>query len=387
MKLRRMIVLTVAVCLLLCGCDAWMDGSYHSVTPHQEADSALKDGTVEVRDYAQLYQAVCDMVAEGISSGVVYTSTISQKQLQTYLNLARSSVMTSDPIGAYAVDGIDWEVGTSAGRAAVALTITYTHSRADILRIKRVDTMDDVYVQIQQALANCEPNVVIMVEQYENADFVQKVQDFVENNPQLCMEMPQVSPAVYPRGGDRRVVELIFGYQNSREDLRQMQDYVEPIFRAANLNVSAEEGESTKFSRMYAFLMERTDYQLETSITPTYSLLRHGVGDSKAFAMVYSAMCREAGLECLVVTGSRDGEPWSWNLICADGVYYHVDLLRSLSSGKLLRMTDTEMRGYVWDYDAFPKAGPIQQEQPVEETVSQETGTPETQDIQPAEGE
>ena len=378
MKLCRVIVLTVAVCLLLCGCDMWMDGSYHSVTPHQEADSVLKDGTVEVSEYSQLYHAVCDMVADGIPNGVIYTSTISDKQLKTYLNLVRSSVMTSDPIGAYAVNSVDWEVGTNAGRTAVALTISYSHSRADILRIKHVASMDAVYEQIHQALISCEPNVAIMVEKYEAVDFVQKVQDFVEQNPQLCMEMPQVSPAVYPRGGDRRVVELVFGYQNSREDLRQMQDYVQPIFRAANLNVSAEEEETTKFSRMYAFLMERTDYQQETSLTPAYSLLRHGVGDSKAFAMVYSAMCREAGLTCMVVTGSRDGEPWSWNLICADGVYYHVDLLRSLSSGKLLRMTDAEMRGYVWDYDAFPAASPVQQEQPAEDTVPDETVEEET---------
>ena len=102
MKLCRVIVLTVAVCLLLCGCDMWMDGSYHSVTPHQQADSVLKDGTVEVSEYYQLYQAVCDMVADGIPNGVIYVSSISDKQLKTYLNLARSSVMTSAPMGSIA---------------------------------------------------------------------------------------------------------------------------------------------------------------------------------------------------------------------------------------------------------------------------------------------
>lgn len=376
MKLRRMAFLMVAVCLLLSGCDMWMDGSYHSVTPHREADIALKDGTVEVSSYTQLFNALCNMVADGIQTGVIYVTSIEEELLDTYLNVAASSVMTSDPIGAYAVDGVDWEVGTNTGRTAVAVTVSYTRSRADILRIKRVNNMEQVYEQIHQALSNCDPNVVVMVENFERTDLVQCVQDFVDQNPNLCMEMPQVSASEYPQGGTRRVVELSFGYQNSREDLRQMQSYVEPIFRAANLNVSAEEGESTKFSRMYAFLMERTDYQQETSLTPAYSLLRHGVGDSKAFAVVYSAMCRQAGLECRVVTGSRDGEPWSWNLICTDGVYYHVDLLRSLAAGKLQRLTEGDMRGYVWDYTAFPEAGPAYQE-PVAETQPQQPAEPE----------
>lgn len=373
MKLRRLVFLLVALCLLLSGCDMWMAGSYHSVTPHQEADTTVYEGAVELSSYTKLYQALCDMVADGIQTGVFHFASIEENQLKTYLNMATTGVVTSDPVGAYAVDTIDWEVGTNAGRTAVSVTVHYTHSRSEILRIKQVSTMEQAYEQIHQALRDCEPNVVVLVEAYEATDMVQKVQDFVEQNPNLCMEMPQVSPAVYPQSGSRRVVELSFAYQNSREDLRQMQTYVEPIFRAANLNVSAEEGETTKFSRMYAFLMERTDYQLETSITPAYSLLRHGVGDSRAFAQVYAAMCREAGLECHVVTGSRDGNPWTWNLICADGVYYHVDLLRSLSAGKLQRLTEADMPGYVWDYTAYPEAGPSYQEESVTEPVPQET--------------
>lgn len=366
MKLRRMMILTVVLCLLLCGCDMWMDGSYHSVTPHQEADSVTHDKAVEVSSYTQLHQALCNMVAEGVQEGVFYVFAIGEDQLDTYMNIASNAVVTNDPIGAYAVDSIEWEVGTNTGRTAVAVTVNYTHSRSNILRIKRVATMEQAHEQIHQALRNCDPSVVIMVESYERTDLVQKVQDFVDQNPKVCMEMPQVSAAVYPETGSKRVVELSFTYQNSREDLRQMQSYVEPIFRAANLNVSAEEGDVTKFTRMYAFLMERTDYQLETSITPAYSLLRHGVGDSKTFALIYSAMCREAGLECRVVTGSRDGEPWVWNLICTDGVYYHVDLLRSLSAGRLQRMTEEDMRGYVWDYTAYPDAGPAYQEEPTQ---------------------
>lgn len=366
MKKAPMIALLLALCLLLCACDSWMDGSYQSITPHQQADSFAQVGAVQVSSYTQLYQALCNMVSAGAEQRVFYVTEIQDDILQTYLDIVADSVKTVDPIGAYAVDEVRFEVGTNAGRTAVSATVTYNHSRTEILKIKRVNLMEQACEIIYQTLQNCDPSVVIMVEDYQRTDFVQQVEDFVEKNPDVCMEMPQVSATVYPEGGSCRVIELTFSYQNSREDLRQMQAYVEPIFRAASLNVSAEEGESTKFARMYSFLMERSDYRQETSLTPAYSLLRHGVGDSRAFARVYAAMCREAGLDCRVITGSRNGEPWSWNLICCDGMYYHVDLLSSLSAGKMLRYTDEDMQAYVWDYAAYPASEAVIQQEPTE---------------------
>ena len=115
--------------------------------------------------------------------------------------------------------------------------------------------------------------------------------------------------------------------------------------------------------------MERFDYQTETSVTPAYSLLQHGVGDSRAFATVYAAMCRKAGLECLVVTGTRSGEPWAWNMIKLGSAYQHVDLLKCSAGGGFRETADREMDGYVWDYSGYPECPVIyEQERTQEET-------------------
>ena len=105
--------------------------------------------------------------------------------------------------------------------------------------------------------------------------------------------------------------------------------------------------------------MERFDYQIETSITPSYSLLCHGVGDSRSFATIYAAMCRRANVECQVVSGTKNGDAWYWNLICENGIYYHVDLLESSAAGYLRKLSDAQMDGYVWDYSAYPPADGI----------------------------
>ena len=129
-----------------------------------------------------------------------------------------------------------------------------------------------------------------------------------------------------------------------------MQDTVKPIFDSAKMYVQTSEEPLQKYEQLYSFLMERFDYKLETSINPAYSLLRYGVGDCKAFAQVYANMCRNAELECLVVTGTRDGEPWYWNLVRIGEEDYHVDLLTCVSNGEFTLMTPQDMENYVWDY-------------------------------------
>ena len=300
-------------------------------------------------------------------------------RLDTYVDMAVKHTVNWDAVGAYAVEDITYEVGKNAGRTAVAVNITYNRSRSEILRIMHTETMDEAKQEIAKALENCEANVVLLVSNYTRTDFVQLVQDYVEFHPEKCMELPQVTAAVYPDSGTERVVEISFAYQTSRDSLRMMQKYVQPVFTAASLNVSGEEGEGEKFSRMYAFLMERNDYRVETSLTPSYSLLRHGVGDSKAFATVYSAMCREAGLDCQIVSGTRAGIPWVWNIICEDGVYYYVDLLISEANGRMTRMTENNMSGYVWDYSAYPQTGTGYQQTEQSENIVTEETVPETE--------
>ena len=67
-----------------------------------------------------------------------------------------------------------------------------------------------------------------------------------------------------------------------------------------------------------------------------------------------------------MVTGTKAGEPWFWNIIHEDGNYYHVDLLRSSGYGAYQKLMDWEMEGYVWDYAAYPQCG---QPEETEETT------------------
>lgn len=350
--------IALCLCLLLVitafsGCDLWMNGQYYSEQLHVDDSSVSSNTELEVSSYAELLQTLTQLTAKGTDSAVIYYSEIDRSAVNGYMERAIDYVMNSTPIGAYAVSGIEFDSGTNTGKQAVAVSITYNHSRSEILRIRQAENMDKACTWIDQALRNCDAGITVQVGTYSEMDMMQYVQDFVSANPDVCMEMPQVSFAVYPDKGDTRVLEVLFFYQTSREDLRHMQQTVEPIFDSAELYVSGDAEIWEKYFQLYSFLMERHQYQVETSITPTYHLLRHGVGDSKAFATVYAAMCRRAGLPCQVVTGTRDGVSWYWNVIEEGEQFYYVDLLACDARGSFTPRTREEMNGYVWDYDRF----------------------------------
>ena len=387
---RKMVCLFVLAGLLLTGC-SWLDGNYVSVAPHREQEQSQQTGVISAATYPELLNALEELIASGTESAVINVADYPSDTVENAVMLAVRYAQGTYPMGAYAVENMECELGTSGGQPALAVTITYRYSWAQIQRIRKLEDMEAVETAVTQALKSFDANAVLLVESYEPRDFTQIVEDYAVEHPEIVMETPQVTVNTYG-SGKSRVVELIFTYQNSRDALRQMQSQVEPVFNSASLYVSGEGADRQKFSQLFAFLMERFDYTVETSITPAYSLLRHGVGDSRAFATVYAAMCRGAGLECRIVTGTHAGEPWTWNMVLDNGYYYHVDLLRSSNLGGYREFTDSEMRNYVWDYSAYPActgaavpeeketepAGTPVEKEPTEETLPPATEAEET---------
>ena len=354
--MKKILVLILTLALCLSGCSSWMEGHYVSVTPYEDPGNKAELQTITANNYGQLCQAIRTMVRSGSTSGVISVAAYDQATIDVDKNVATNYILTNDPIAAYAVENISVELGTHAGQPALAVEIRYIHDRSEIMAITRVHGEDDAVAVIAAELGKYNTGVVLHIEEYEELDFVQWIADYAAKNPNLVMETPEVTVNIYPKSGSQRVAELKFTYQNSRESLRTIQSQVTPMFTAANLYVAGNAPARGKYTQLYTFLMERFDsIKLETSITPAYSLLLHGVGDSKAIATVYAAMCRQAGLECITVTGTRWGEPWFWNIIRDKDTYYHVDLLRCREEGTFRTWTDEELSGYVWDYAAYPK--------------------------------
>ena len=351
--MKRVAVLLAALCLMLSGCGL-MDGEYLSVTPHELASTSGQSISQSASNYEELKAVLEAMVDAGAESTVISVAKFQQNTLPGSVRAVVDYIQKGYPLGSWAVEKVEYEIGTGGGQPVVSVNISYIHGRSQIRQIQKVQDMDGAENVISGALKECGDGVVLLVENYQKTDIAQLIEDYAEEYPYTIMEMPVVSVGVYPDEGiGQRVVELKFTYQTSRDSLRLMQNQVQRVFSSAELYLNSDATDSQKFSQLYTFLMERYDYTIETSITPSYSLLIHGVGDSEAFATVYRAMCRRADLECEVISGTKNGESWYWNLIYVDGQWLHVDLLEASAQGEFRSREADQMQGYVWDYSAY----------------------------------
>lgn len=348
------VCLAAVLCSVLSGCDSWMDGHYASVTPYKEQSVHAEKTAVEVSSVSRIQGALTQMVEDGTENGTITLQSSNTSMIDYYVENAIDHVLYETPIGGYAVSKIEYELGTNAGNTAIALKINYRHNRSDILRLGHVSRMGEAADMIYMALADCEPSVAFRVDEYKETDFLKTVEAYALANPDIVMEIPVVQTAVYPDKGKERIVELLFTYKTGFEDLKYMQQQVQPIFTSSQLYVRQDAQLREQYAQIYTFLMERFDYTVKSSDTPAYSLLHEGFGDCEAFATVYASMCRKSKLECWIVYGTRGGEPWVWNLIYFGGGYYHVDLLRSRETGGFAATKTSAMMEYDWDHSAYP---------------------------------
>ncbi len=384
----RRAVLFLALFILtgvLAGCTSWMTGSYVSVKPHAEVYAQTEPQDTEVASYyQQLRDAFLILVERYSDKGVVDVSQYGSA-LESDLERAAAYVTDQDPMGAYAVSKIQYELKEVGARRVAAVEISYRKTLEEMQEIQAVWGPEGVRTKVATALDAFTQKLTLRVSGYETLDLTKMVEDYYSSHLNSVMECPRVTASLYPRTGTVRLMEIRFHYSTSQETMRSMRREVQTIFSSASGYVGKQLPDLAKATRLYSFLMALYS-EAGPSVTPAYSLLCQGVGDSESFALVYAALCRQSELECQVVRGTHGGKTWYWNIVCLDGVYYHVDLMGDRELGRLNLRSDPDMEAYDWDQSAYPSCEvPPEPEVTVpEETQPQPAQTGSTESAEPA---
>ena len=101
MKRIGMLVLTLlSICMLLCGCQFWMDGEHYSVKPHLEDDIPQDPGTLSAYSYNSL-RTVLELLVEDVADqAVINMNSLDSKQIQTYMDRAVDQMKRSHALTA-----------------------------------------------------------------------------------------------------------------------------------------------------------------------------------------------------------------------------------------------------------------------------------------------
>ncbi len=367
------LVLLAALLLGLTACGQWVKNEYRSVQEHREqplatTQSEQENAPVVVGNRNELRGAVLSCIRNWTERSTLIVRRYNG-DINADLNETLRYATEEDPIGAFAVDYADAELSGNAEAGSIELSLVFRRSEKEINAIITVNGSEAAELRVQRALAASETALTLRIRDYQDTDYEQYVRRYCIEHPDQVAAIPQTDAQVYPETGETRILELHFTYPAGRDMLRTYQSETATIFASAANYVGKKGTEQERASRLARFLTTRFAYTFsdETPSMPAYSLLCEGKANSLSFASVFYAECTLAGVECYWVEGTRGGAEHMWNLVCLDGVYYYVDLMRSVERGEteltLLSAGELLAEGYEWQQEGLP-ANP----EPVEST-------------------
>ena len=184
--------LSLLLSLLLAGC-GWMDGSYVHISDHLEKAPQVQEENLTASSYLELQNVLAKMVRSGTDQGLIYLSDYAQNTAESGMYVVSRWLTTKDPVGAYAVESVDYEIGSNVGKPAIAVSIQYRHSPMEIRQIQQVRGTMEAEESIGHALEALKPGIVLLIEEFESVDYIQMVKDYAQAHPQSIMEIPRVT--------------------------------------------------------------------------------------------------------------------------------------------------------------------------------------------------
>ena len=289
-------VLTASLCMTLSGCAAMLERSYHASAQHIDRLAVAEDSSVlRVENYRELVSAVLYLVSQGAEEGVIQLHDYTG-EVETDLPAACLEVANEDPLGAYAVDYIKHEYTRVVSYYQATLNIHYRRTLEQVRSMVNVTGTGAIRTELQEALARFDPEVVL------------RVAYFAEDEQSIAQLI-----RLYPDEGSQRVVEIQLTYPEGEEELRaksrELSDQVDAI-TAAYWDLEGE----TLAQRAARELARRVSYSAQGGST-AYDAFTAGEADSQGMALAYVMLCGRTTVDCEVVEGEREGEPWFWNRV------------------------------------------------------------------------
>lgn len=365
--MRKLIAVSLAMAMLLCGCGSLLQKEYVTVVPHTEQYEAVEDTDVlTVENFAGLKNAILSFVEAGMEYGVIRVSNY-DGDITEDVTSAAYEVARNDPLGAYAIDYLTHDYSRIVSYYELHFYITYRRSTEDIQAIKRVYNNNEAREEMTNLIAEVGETVALRYSYYNETDFDLLTKQIRESEPELDLGEPQVTAELYPESGVQRIAELNFSYSVPTEQLLEMRESMAEQVDDVNSAISAAASDELKAYRLFKWLTdhvqmegaveEPAEEETQDAFADTaYGALVQRKASPRGFAMAYLALCESMGIECQIVYGRRNGYDHYWNIIKLGEDYYHVDACSAAEygfGGFLLR--DDDMVSYRWEREEYPE--------------------------------
>ena len=383
MKKRCLFILISCFsCLLFSGCSIF-NSEYVVVEDYistSQTDSAAVE-TVKVRNISSLKKAISTIITEGSSEGKIVFDPAYDGDPVADMSKACWQVRTQDALCAYCVEDISYELSKIVTYYEARLSIGYTDYVEAVENIVELSFSTGIENVIRKAMDEGSTKVVMLVEHssYSAEDVMKLVSDVYHQDPAVAPREPSVSVNMYSGSNMQRLYEVNMRYGMTSNELQSrkiaLRNFVP--FDGAELE-GLDDAQRALIA--YEYICANTTLDLSGLKNTVYDALIGRLAGSEGIALAYVELCRQLDVECMVVYGQHDWQSHSWNIIKADGLYYHVDagLDEAREKQQGFMKTDEDFWStYRWDMSSYPACMPLPE--PNEElfSASEENFTPE----------
>ena len=163
----RLCAAVAALSLLLSGCSSLLARSYTSVTPHSATPPAEGDSSIlRVENYQELVNALIYLISLGEEEGTVRMYNYDQDVEQSLSN-ACLEVVQEDPLGAYSVDFIRYDVTPIVSYYEAAVEITYRRTREQVSAIVAATGATAIRSQLKDLLSSFGTEAALRISYFE----------------------------------------------------------------------------------------------------------------------------------------------------------------------------------------------------------------------------
>ena len=201
--------------LILAGCTPMLERSYADVSPHvQFSDESENESILRAETYQGLVSALLYLVGQGEEAGVIrlYQYAGVTGTAASDVDRACLEVTQQDPLGAYAVDYIQYDVDQTPAYYQVDVKLAYTRSPEEIAGVISVTGSSAVEGELEDLLQETPETVAFRISYFTAGDSAETLRQAVMEAYEARMEdlppLEDVTVTLYPDSGPQRVAEI-----------------------------------------------------------------------------------------------------------------------------------------------------------------------------------
>lgn len=211
-------------CLLLSGCGSMLERSYTAVTPHESfSDEEENPSILRAETYQGLVSALLHLVSQGEQEGII--------RLYQYISVTGSAasdvdqacleVTQEDPLGAWAVDYIKYDVGQTTAYYEVSVKLAYTKTPAEIAQVISVTGSSAIAQELADLLPQQPTQIVFRISYFTGSDNEEIIRQAVlrawDNQLLPLPPLADITVTLWPDQGQQRLAEIRLTWEDALE--------------------------------------------------------------------------------------------------------------------------------------------------------------------------